>query len=396
MQKKKNLFLLAAGVGIAVVSLLLILLLQNPNQDVEEILPPQPSSTPVLTAAVAEEDQPAVELLGMTVFQTGEKFEGTEIGGLSALTYDPEQDVYYVLSDDRGRPDDPRFYTVSIAADGSEVTFEAVTSLLDETGKPFRANTIDPEGIAFADGLIYVSSEGDADNYPPVNPSVTSFTLSGEQVSAFPLPEKFLPDGFGKTGVRGNKAFEALTLSPDASILTTAVENALVQDGPIASTDTESFSRLIQFDSAAAQPAAEYVYITGVVPVADATASDDNGLVELIALDNQGSYLALERSYVAGYGNTIQLYAANTAGATDVSAMDSLWDAENDTAMDFTPMQKTLVTNLFDLGIDPDNVEGMALGPLLADGRSILVLVSDNNFNNSQETQFIVLAIRLP
>ncbi|MEE4195151.1 MAG: esterase-like activity of phytase family protein [Anaerolineae bacterium] len=396
MQKKKSLILVASGVAVAFISLLFILLLQTTNQEVEETLPAQPSSTLVTTAAVVEKDPAAVELLGMTVYKTGEKFEGTEIGGLSAITYDSDQDVYYVLSDDRGRPDDPRFYTVSIAADGSEVTFEAVTFLLDVTGKPLKANTIDPEGIAFADGQIIVSSEGDADNYPPVNPSVTLFALSGERISEFILPEKFLPDGFGKTGVRGNKAFEALTLSPDASTLTTAVENALVQDGPIATTDTESFSRLIQFDTAALQPIAEFVYITGVVPVADATGSDDNGLVELIALDNQGSYLALERSYVAGFGNTIQLYAANTNGATDVSAMDTLWDAENNAAMGFIPMEKMLITKLSDLGIDPDNVEGMALGPQLADGRRILVLVSDNNFNNSQETQFIVLALILP
>jgi hypothetical protein len=48
-----------------------------------------------------------------------------------------------------------------------------------------------------------------------------------------------------------------------------------------------------------------------------------------------------------------------------------------------------------DLGIVPDNVEGMALGPVLPDGRQILILVSDNNFSQSQVTQFIALALEV-
>jgi hypothetical protein len=48
-----------------------------------------------------------------------------------------------------------------------------------------------------------------------------------------------------------------------------------------------------------------------------------------------------------------------------------------------------------DLGIAPDNIEGMAFGPALPDGRLPLILVSDNNFAANQTTQFIVLAVEL-
>jgi hypothetical protein len=48
-----------------------------------------------------------------------------------------------------------------------------------------------------------------------------------------------------------------------------------------------------------------------------------------------------------------------------------------------------------DLGIVPDNLEGMAFGPLLPDGRLPLILVSDNNFDTAAVTQFIVLAVTL-
>ena len=59
-------------------------------------------------------------------------------------------------------------------------------------------------------------------------------------------------------------------------------------------------------------------------------------------------------------------------------------------------MTKRLILNVeTDLGIVPDNLEGMAFGPALPDGRLPLVLVSDNNFSASQSTQFIVLAVEL-
>ena len=54
---------------------------------------------------------------------------------------------------------------------------------------------------------------------------------------------------------------------------------------------------------------------------------------------------------------------------------------------------RRLVLNLDDLGIPLDNVEGITVGPRLPDGRSSLVLVSDNNFAASQFTQFLLFAV---
>ena len=38
-----------------------------------------------------------------------------------------------------------------------------------------------------------------------------------------------------------------------------------------------------------------------------------------------------------------------------------------------------------------DNIEGMSWGPPLPDGRRVLLLVSDNNFNPAEVTQFVAL-----
>jgi hypothetical protein len=134
-----------------------------------------------------------------------------------------------------------------------------------------------------------------------------------------------------------------------------------------------------------------------VNPVAEVPVPPDqfrvNGLVELLPLDNLGTMLALERSFsvgAEGAGNTIWLYEIQTQGATDVSGKFSLLNQT------FTPVTKRLILNVeTDLGIEPDNIEGMAFGPVLPDGRLPLILVSDNNFAGTQTTQFIVLAVDL-
>ena len=52
-----------------------------------------------------------------------------------------------------------------------------------------------------------------------------------------------------------------------------------------------------------------------------------------------------------------------------------------------------LWTLVDDLGITLVNVEGMTFGPDLPDGRRTLVLVSDDNFSETQVTQFLVFAL---
>jgi hypothetical protein len=51
------------------------------------------------------------------------------------------------------------------------------------------------------------------------------------------------------------------------------------------------------------------------------------------------------------------------------------------------------VLDLSTLGIYLDNLEGMALGPRLPDGTQSLLLVSDDNFSNSQLTQFLLFRL---
>ena len=58
-------------------------------------------------------------------------------------------------------------------------------------------------------------------------------------------------------------------------------------------------------------------------------------------------------------------------------------------------VSKQLLLDLTALGITLDNLEGLALAPPLADGRTPLIIVSDNNFGAFQFTQFLAFALNL-
>jgi hypothetical protein len=361
-----------------------------------------------LTAKDNQVTLASYELIGTTSIPTGTQFEHTEIGGLSSITYDPNRGVYYAISDDQGTIDPVRYYTLSIdVSDGQldpgDITFLDVTTMLDVSGMPYTSASLDPEGLVLThEGSLYFTSEGFAARIPPVNPFIDRMNLNGRQNRALIIPDKFLPNLAGTQGVRSNLAFESLNVTPDERYLFTASEGALVQDGPAANLGQSSFARILQYRLSSGQSGSEYVYV--VNPVAEvpvpATQFRVNGLVELLPLDNVGTMLALERSFSVGAeggGNTIWLYEIQTPGATDVSGEFSLYpNGVGQPPISFTPVTKRLILNVEeDLGIEPDNIEGMAFGPALPDGRLPLLLVSDNNFAANQATQFIVLAVEL-
>jgi myo-inositol-hexaphosphate 3-phosphohydrolase len=173
------------------------------------------------------------------------------------------------------------------------------------------------------------------------------------------------------------------------------VENALLQDGPEADDQQPGRSRFIAFDSRTGIPLAETVYLTGPA-AAPVSPTIPQGLVEAIALDNNGTFLTLERGPSTGPGLSVRLFLTRMQGALDVAAVDDLvWD---DQGLPYTidlPAVKEMLVDFADLGLPyVNNYEGMTLGPVLADGRQTLVLVSDNNFS-ILPSEFMALALTL-
>jgi hypothetical protein len=338
-----------------------------------------------------------LQFLGQAIVPTGTTFAGTVVGGLSSITWDPQRNVYYTVSDDQSQFNPARFYTVRLdVADeqltNTDVQFTHVTTLLAPDGNPYPPFSLDPEGLALTkDRQLVFTSEGFTDRL--IDPFVRLYSLDGTMLGSLPVPQLFLPTLDHSSGIRPNLAFESAGLPPNGRFLFSGTENALYQDGPAATLAGGSPSRLMRYNLETGKLDRQWVYMTDPVaePSVPSSAFSVNGLDELLPLNNE-FLIAMERSFsvgAAGTGNTIKLYTVALPGATDVNGIDSLAGKLDQVR----PARKTLLLDLDTLGIPLDNVEGMTLGPVLPDGRRALVLVSDNNFATSQFTQFLLFAL---
>jgi hypothetical protein len=339
---------------------------------------------------------PGLQFLGQAIVPTGATFAGTTIGGLSSITYDAERGVFYTLSDDPSQFNPARFYSLRLDLsdghlDNGDVAFLGVTTLLAPGGAPYPAQSLDPEGLTLAkSGELIVTSEGFATRQIPA--WVRRYTRGGTYLGDLPVPAAFEPTG-PTHGIRQNLAFEAAAVAPNGRHLFVGMENALVQDGPAATLAGGSASRILRYNLSTGNLDAQYVYFDDPVaePPSPPTQFSVNGLVELLPF-NDRFMLSMERSFsvgAPGTGNTIKLYSVAFPGADDVNGFDSLAGLLGSVR----PAEKTLLLDLRTLGIPLDNVEGMAIGPTLPDGRRSLVLVSDNNFAATQFTQFLLFAL---
>ena len=149
-------------------------------------------------------------------------------------------------------------------------------------------------------------------------------------------------------------------------------------------------------NGATATPTSQMVYRTEKI-FAEPIPPDqfaDNGVSALTwirGLMPEFDFLALERSFSTGVGNDVNLYGLRTSGADDVSGRDALGPSFSGRTID-----KTLLINMSAIGIVPDNLEGMVVGPRLPDGRTSLILMSDDNFSEIQTNQFLLFAIDAP
>lgn len=348
-------------------------------------------------AAPASEPQPVLAYLGQSQIPFGATFDGTVIGGLSAISYDPGRQVYYVISDDRSQRNPARFYAVRLSLSDKgidDVTCTGTHPLLDRDGRPFRPLTLnatppvvppDPEGIAFdpVRQRLYWSSEGERRTAGPVllDPWVRAAGLDGAYLGQFALPPNLVMSA-NHTGPRRNKALEGLALTPDGQSLFAAMEDPGYNDGPASDDGHGTLTRITKFDVATGAPTAQYAYpMEPPAPPAEL-----NGVSDLVALSDT-TFLVIERSFALP--PAVRIYRAEIGAATDVLAMSSLQHAQ------LTPMSKSLAADLSAIpALAPlDNLEGITLGPKLPDGRQSVVLVSDNNFSPSQVSQFVLLAM---
>lgn len=339
-----------------------------------------------------------IELLDVAVLPK-QTFEETPVGGLSALAYDPTQNVFYALSDDRGRLAPPRFYTLEIGTETvpssdlpkiQSVQVADVTFLRDEGGDVYASDRLDPEGMVLSPRqTLFIASEGVAAANSP--PALNEYDLpSGNLKTEFRLPNRYLPgeQSDSPQGIRDNQGLEALTLGPISSAgafepfrLFVATESALAQDfneDPAIPLTNRFLHYLIGPDQSTL--ISEHAYPLSLEPLG----AISNGLTELLAIDSGGHFLALERVYgIRGF--EVKLFQIATGGATDISTLDQLPSLEG-----INPIRKQLLLDFASLEGPVnalDNLEGMTFGAPFPDGSASLWIISDDNFSAEQTTQ---------
>lgn len=344
-----------------------------------------------------------LRLIGEARLPSKMQFQGTTVGGLSGIEYEPASGQYFLLTDAGSSRNPARFYTASIPLDEHRLgqpDILGTTRLRQADGAAYPSGLpgqklLDPESVRWraSSQTLFWTSEGNA--LAGVEPSLNESRPDGTLLRQFFLPAMF---DFNLTrGPRSNLTFEGLTLTPDGKTAWISMEAAMLQDGPVPTPQAPGGPcRLTQIDLQTGQALRQIAYIPDAVPRAPrpAAAPADNGISEILMLDAD-RMLVLERAYMAGHdratGNSLRLYLIDTRQGSDTLEVPALQ------AGAYTPVQKTLLAD-FSAFVGPgggvrldrlDNTEGMTWGPRLPNGNRSLVFISDDNFSSRQITQLL-------
>ncbi len=260
---------------------------------------------------------------------------------------------------------------------------------------PTQNLRLDPEAVCVGpDGSIFISDE--------YGPNVYRFDRTGKRIRAYALPPKFLianPNPRGNlelppgntSGRQANRGLEGLAITPDGARLYGLMQNALIQDGALNASNGRIGlnNRVLEIDVATGATR-EFVYVLNAA---------SNGCNELLAV-NATQFISIERDGAGGTAARFKrLYLIDTTGATDVSGIPSL--PTSGLPAGVTPVAKTLLADFINgAGIEPasfgrfqaaltqtttfdrfpEKLEGLAFGPLTADGRRTILVSTDNDF----------------
>lgn len=323
----------------------------------------------------------------------GEKFQNTEIGGLSGIVYDHSTNKLLSITHDRSVINPARFYEFNVEL--SDKVFiirpHAVTFLQDNNGHYFKKHSVNFGGVALFNGQLLISSAGAINQDPPIDPSLLLFSREGKIIESLPLDSKYLPskNNFStKVGPRDKMGLQGLTVFPDNSTFMLGMEEALLQDDQVTSVYHASKVRFIVYKNKI--PMKEVAYQLDVIPQIKigGLVVGENGVTDLLAL-NDKSILTIERSrFPLAKKYNIKIFEATGIDeATDISSLETIKNKN------IISLNKNLILDFNSLAKPADNIEGMCFGPTLPNGHQSLILVSDNNFNKDTQTTFLIFEL---
>jgi hypothetical protein len=329
-------------------------------------------------------------------------------GGFSAIEYTGEGNDYWVLSD-RGPADGAASFpcriqrielNIDTATNTINPTLRGTVFLSDEKKRPLvgalsvlpkkgrgRGLAFDPEGLRLhPEGGFIISDE--------YGPSLEMFSAGGHKTGSWGLPEWFALNkdkelAKATVGTMPNRGIEGLALSSSGDSILAAMQGPLVQDSEAQGKKRYAqFTRLMEIELNTASPARHFLY-----PLEDAR----NGVSEILAYSDH-EYLVLERDGETRPDARFKaIYFIDVSPATDVANRSQLspWSLTDG----LSTVSKSLFIDLLDPALSIpvehrlEKPEGLAWGPLLSDGRRLLIVCFDNDFRSNADSLFLAFAI---
>ncbi|MDP5255804.1 MULTISPECIES: esterase-like activity of phytase family protein [unclassified Vibrio] len=354
-----------------------------------------------------DQDMPiaSVTLIGESRIDNQAQFDGVTIGGLSGIDYNPQTKQWVVISDDRGEHGPARAYLGQLAVTKSHIGDFQVSDMItfeQPDGSPY------PRAKAFKQhGDI---ADFESVRFNPWQPQTLRYTSEGDRtlgLTPFIRDARF-PSGQWLAsltiapqikaainhGYYDNLTFEGSSFTPSQDFYFVAMEAPVMQDGPVPNEEHGGYSRLIKYDRQG-HIVSQYLYPVDAWPALPGKGKHaDNGVSEILAIDDS-HLLFVERAGIqsqsGSYHNHIRLYQVSLERASNVNREDSVAHRP-----ELQAVKKTLLLNLNDLDLSLlDNIEGITWGPRLSNGKSSLILISDNNFNRHEVTQLLAFSVTM-
>ena len=356
------------------------------------------------------------------------------LGGFSGLEYTGEGHRYWAITD-RGPADGAatypcRFHEIELALPPGSATSPhasplgvtpkliATYLLRDVAGEPLsgrssllpksdakRGTRFDPEAIRRQkDGSLWISDE--------YGPYVARFDKSGKELERLSVPAKFLVERpaasrddentNNATGRRANGGFEGLATTFAGDRLLALAQRPLIQDSAREGLSFHGVScRLLELPLAgdakrtsASKPATTTDFPRELLYPLDLPG---NGLNEILAWD-QRHFLVIERDDAPGAEARFKkIMVCDLTGAENIAGIERLPPRQSPAGV--KPIAKRVLIDLLDPrwklagAAFPEKIEGLARGPMLPDGRRLLVVGSDNDCDPIEPSRFWLFAV---
>lgn len=293
-----------------------------------------------------------------------------KVGGLSGCAFAGNR--FYFVSDDRGQEGGPRIISFAYEAEQQEINFQKSEVIFVKLEKNEKVLDLEGIGLASKDRFL-LSSEGDLDQKPRLNPSIFWVNEKGERLKTVTFPENYLSEKTGKQtkGIQTNLAFEGLVVDLEYQKWAALLEAPLMQD-PSELKLVESAIESEKFDHVFSYPVATPYYSPNFL---EKPTTAYFGATDILYL-TKDSFLLLER------GVTLSNHG--------IGFWSQLCEAVKEN-------QKTLFRSCFysmneDQRLKVDlpmgaNFEGLCW---VDKQKKIFLTVSDNNFSKNQKTFFIL------